>query len=120
MSAQLIRRYWACADARDWTGFADTLHPDVEYRVPQTRERIRGVDQYVAFNATYPGDWRVEIVRVLADGDQAVSEIAFHVEQSVLTGICFFTLKDGRIWRLEDWWPEDYEAPARAVAVERY
>ncbi|MBM2885799.1 nuclear transport factor 2 family protein [Chromobacterium phragmitis] len=120
MSAQLIRRYWECANARDWTGFAATLHPEVEYRVPQTRERIRGVDQYVAFNTTYPGDWRLEIVRVLADGDQAVSEIAFHVEQQTMSGISFFTIQDGLIRRIDDWWPEPYEAPARAVAVERY
>ncbi|WP_241499248.1 nuclear transport factor 2 family protein [Chromobacterium sphagni] len=29
MSKQLIERYWRCCDARDWDGFASTLHPDV-------------------------------------------------------------------------------------------
>ena len=39
----LITRHWALANARDWQAFAATLHPDIEYRVPQTRELIRGM-----------------------------------------------------------------------------
>lgn len=116
----LVERYWHSCNARDWGSFAATLHPDVEYRVPQTRELIRGVGPYVAFNAGYPGDWTLELTRIVADGDSVVTSTAFHVERRTQTGICFFTVKDGLLWRIEDWWPEDYEAPPRNVAVERY
>jgi hypothetical protein len=119
-TADLITRHWAQANARDWAAFASTLHPGIEYRVPQTRELIRGIDALVAFYATYPGSWTMAITRLVADGDSAVTTTAFHVEQHTLTGIAFFTLKDGLIWRIEDWWPEDYSPPTRQVAVERY
>ncbi|HEV7761039.1 MAG TPA: nuclear transport factor 2 family protein, partial [Acidimicrobiales bacterium] len=47
-------------ERRDWVGLAELLAEDVVYEIPQTRERIRGRDRYVTFNAEYPGDWHVE------------------------------------------------------------
>ena len=43
------------------------LDPDVVYEIPQSRERIRGRDRYVTFNAEYPGDWHLEPRVVLGD-----------------------------------------------------
>jgi len=39
----------------------------------------------------------------------------------VMPGISFFDLRDGRIARITDWWPDSYEPPARATdKIERY
>ena len=120
-SEALIRHYWACALARDWAGFADCLTDDIVYRVPQTREIVRGRDGYVEFNRTYPGDWTLAIESVTAQGNQAVSRVAFTVNGETVTGISFFTLRGGRIAAIDDFWPEAYEPPARmTTAVERY
>jgi ketosteroid isomerase-like protein len=117
----LVERYWQLANARDWTGFAALLAPGVVYEVPQTRERVRGAEHYVEFNRTWPGDWRAEVVKLIAQGDQAVSVIHFHVNGTVETGITFFECQDGLISRLTDHWPEAYEPPARMTTViERY
>jgi hypothetical protein len=43
----LIRAYVERLEARDWTGLAGLLHPDVIYRLPQTREVVRGRDAYL-------------------------------------------------------------------------
>ena len=56
-------------DRRDWAGLAALLAPDVVYELPQTRERIRGRDRYVTFNAEYPGDWHIEPQIVLGDDE---------------------------------------------------
>ena len=117
---ELITRHWQAANARDWAAFTTTLHPDVEYRVPQTRELIRGREPFLAFYASYPGDWTLAVTRVLVDGDSVVTTTVFHVEQTSLRNITFFTLKDGLVWQIEDWWPEDYTPPARLVPVARY
>lgn len=117
---QLLVQHWQCANARDWDGFARTLHPEVEYRVPQTRELLCGAAALLDFYRSYPGAWTLELTRLLLDGDQAVSCTAFHVEQQTMTGIAFFQLRDGLVWRIEDWWPESYLPPERMVPMQRY
>jgi len=117
-----VESYWATADARDWTGFADTLAEDVVYTLPQTRERIRGRGKYVQFNREYPGDWHVRIERVMAEPGQAVTWTHFTVGLEEMHAITFFTADgQGRIATVTDFWPEPYEPPAgREHLVERY
>jgi hypothetical protein len=93
----------------------------VLYEVPQTQERVRGRSAYVEFNATYPGDWSLEIEHIVANGQQAVSKVAFDVDGETATGITFFEFRDGLIARITDYWPESYEPPARMTdRIERY
>jgi ketosteroid isomerase-like protein len=48
--ADTVRSYWAAAEARDWDNFASLLSPDAVYTLAQSRERIHGVERYLAFN----------------------------------------------------------------------
>jgi ketosteroid isomerase-like protein len=119
--------YWTTIDARDWDGLGALLAEDVEYDLPQTRERIHGRDTYLQFNREYPGDWQVEVERVVAaetpaGGAHAATWTRFRVggqEQSALT---FLDLDaEGRVVRVTEFWPEPYEPPAgREHLVERY
>ncbi|AQU67313.1 nuclear transport factor 2 family protein [Streptomyces niveus] len=119
-----VETYWAAADARDWTTFADTLAAGVVYDLPQTRERIRGKDAFLRFNVEYPGDWRVRTERVVADPDsgQVVTWLHVRVGAEEMQAVSFFTGDgDGRIAEITDFWPEPYEPPAgREHLVERY
>jgi len=117
-----VEAYWTAAEARDWTAFADTLADSVVYELPQTRERVRGKEEYVRFNREYPGDWHVRTERIVADGDEVVTWTHFTVGLSAMHGICFFTGdEDGRIIAISDFWPEPYEPPVgREHLVERY
>lgn len=108
-------------ERRDWPALAELLDPDVVYEVPQTRERIRGRDRYVTFNAEYPGDWHLEPVVVL--GDERAGGVLFRwtVGDEDAFGIAFFELDGGRITRITDFWPEPYEPPpGREHLVERW
>lgn len=117
-----VESYWATADARDWTAFADTLADGVVYSLPQTRERISGREKYVEFNREYPGDWHVRIERVIAEPGQAVTWTHFTVGLEEMHAITFFTADEqGRIATVTDFWPEPYEPPAgRDHLTERY
>ncbi len=110
---ETVRRYWTCAEARDWDGFAATLSPDVVYRCPQTREVVRGREAYVRFNREFPGDWHLVIDRVLGDEAGAMSRTTFTVGGETMTGLCLFGMDaDGLVETVEDWWPNPYDAPS--------
>ncbi|MFE7106220.1 nuclear transport factor 2 family protein [Streptomyces sp. NPDC057575] len=120
----VVETYWSAADARDWDAFAATLADEVLYDLPQTRERIRGKERYLRFNREYPGDWRVRVERVVADGQeqQAAVRTSFTAGGEELHAIHFFVFDaTGRISGITDFWPEPYEPPAgREHLVERY
>lgn len=115
-----IQQYLDSLIKRDWTSFAAVLTEDVEYELPQTNERISGREKFVRFNAEYPGDWTLEVTRLLADGDTAAATFNLRLDEQDLVGIAFFQLTDGVIARVTDFWPEPYEPPAgREDLVER-
>ncbi len=118
----VIERYWAAAEARDWTAFGALLAADVVYELPQTRERVRGREPYVRFNAEYPGDWRLRVERVYVDASGGASWTSFTVAGTTVPGISFFEFDgEGLIARVTDFWPEPYEPPpGREHLVERY
>jgi ketosteroid isomerase-like protein len=43
---ELVERFIASLEARDWDAWAELLHPAVVYEIPQSRKRIRGRDRY--------------------------------------------------------------------------
>jgi ketosteroid isomerase-like protein len=53
-TVDLLHAYVERLEARDWAGFADLLHEDVVYRLPQTGEVVRGRDAYLAWTRTTP------------------------------------------------------------------
>lgn len=120
--AGIVRAYWDSANARDWERFGALLADDVVYELPQTRERVTGRDNYVRFNAEYPGDWRISLIRVIAESGQAVSWIDFLVGDESMPAVTFFDFDDSAlITRITDIWPQPYEPPAgREHLVARY
>lgn len=117
-----IAAYWNAAEARDWEAFGALLADDVVYELPQTRERIRGREAYVRFNAEYPGDWHLAVQRLVADGRHAATLIEFTVDGERQLAQTFFDLDGhGLIARVTDFWPLPYDPPpGREHLVERY
>jgi SnoaL-like domain len=117
----VVTRYWAAAEARDWAAFGALVTEDVVYEAPQTRERVRGREAYVRFNVEYPGDWHVSIERAVGKGRHGATWTRFQVDGTEQPGLCFFDLdEEGLISHITDFWPEPYEPPAgREHLVER-
>ena len=73
---QVVAAYWAAAEARDWATFGSLVAENVVYEAPQSRERVRGRDAYVRFNAEgFPGDWHLAVERIVGRDRAAVSLI---------------------------------------------
>lgn len=122
-AGQLVADYWAAAEARDWNAFTELIAEQVVYKAPQTRERVSGRAAYLRFNAEgFPGDWHLTVERIVGQGRHAASWVQFADDGGHYPGLCFFDLdEDGRIARINDFWPTPQELPARrAHLVERY
>jgi hypothetical protein len=110
---QKIETYFQTLNARDWMGFAAILHEQVLYELPQTRERVRGREAYLDFNITFPGDWTIEVSRVIADNVRGAAEMILRVDSQIMPALVFFEFTDDLIARVTDYWPESYEPPVR-------
>jgi hypothetical protein len=108
-------------DRRDWAGFAELLAPDVVYELPQTRERIRGRDRYVTFNAEYPGDWHIDPQVVIGDDAHGALLFRWTLDGESSLAVAFFEHDSSMITKITDFWPEPYDPPpGREHLVERW
>jgi ketosteroid isomerase-like protein len=111
MADNIFQRYFETMAGRDWDAFGELVAEDVVYELPQTTERITGREAYVRFNREYPGDWTLELTRLVVDGDRAAASMNFTVGDEQLVGLVFLEVTDGLISRVTDFWPEPYVAP---------
>jgi ketosteroid isomerase-like protein len=113
-SKRIVERFWATMQTNDFRAVGELLHDDYVLEWPQSGERIRGRANFVAINEHYPahGRWVFTIHRVLAEGDQVVSDV--DVTDGKITGraITFSTIQDGKILQQVEFWPDPFEAPA--------
>ncbi|CAG6391128.1 hypothetical protein NMG29_36825 [Streptomyces cocklensis] len=56
-------------------GVGELLADDVVIDWPVSVERIVGRDYYVIINAEYPEGWSIRVLRIVAAGEEAVSEV---------------------------------------------
>jgi ketosteroid isomerase-like protein len=120
--SQLISTFWQLMSSNDFTSVASVLHSDFVLEWPQSHERIRGAANFARMNACYPahGPWRFTIQRLLVDGDAGMTEVAITDSVVVATAISFFTVRDGLISKIVEYWPDPFPAPAwRSEWVER-
>ena len=116
---RVIERFWRAFDRLDFEAAAELLHTEYLQVWPQSGERIRGRANFVAINKRYPQQWRVSVLRLLASGDQVVSEVKFEDRDELVFAISFFEFRDGKILKETDYWPEPYDPPVwRAEWVE--
>ncbi|MEU4396646.1 nuclear transport factor 2 family protein [Kribbella sp. NPDC023855] len=110
-SRVIARQYFETMAARDWDSFGALLAEDVVYELPQTAERVTGRDRLVQFNREYPGDWRIDVSRLIVDGETAAGTMNFTVGDDEMVGLVYLELTGGLISRVTDFWPEPYDAP---------
>jgi ketosteroid isomerase-like protein len=122
MSAEnVVREYWRLMATNDFASVAAVLAPGFMLDWPQSNERIRGAANFARMNAEYPshGPWRFEVHRIVASADAAVSDVGVTDGVQTARALSFFSVSEGRITRLVEFWPEPYSAPAnRAHLVE--
>jgi len=119
---QLVTDFIESLERRDWETWSSLLDRDVVYEIPQTRERIRGRDQYLRFNREFPGDWHLTLRVAIADEGNGVAWFVWEVDDAEpVDAMAFFTFSDGLIASVTDFWPKPYDPPSgREHLVERW
>lgn len=102
---RVVEALWDRIQARDWDGVALLVAEDAVVEWPVSGERIVGGKNYVAVNREYPEGWAIRVLRILADGDEVVSEVEVpHESLGVFRAASFWTVRDGRIVRGTEYW----------------
>ena len=121
-SKQLIEAFWKRMESNDFYAVADLLHDEFTLEWHQSGELIRGRENFAKINTAYPanGKWRFNINSIVAEGDIVVTDVSVTdgvVKDRVIT---FSTIRDEKIWKQVEFWPEPFAAPEwRAQWVEK-
>jgi ketosteroid isomerase-like protein len=117
----VVRGFWAAMETNDFFAAAEWLAEDFELRWPQSGEVMRGREAFGRVNSDYPaaGRWRFDLRRILAEGNEVVTEVSVTDGEIVATALTFHSVAGGKIARQLEYWPDPFPAPAwRAPWVE--
>lgn len=112
-SEATVREFWRLMASNDFHSVRSVLAPDFVMEWPQSGECIVGGERFARMNAEYPttGRWSFRINRLVASGDQVVTQVSVSDGVQQAEPVSFFTVAGGRITRLLEYWPEPF-APA--------
>lgn len=101
----------------DFQAAGEFLHDDYLLEWPQSGKRIRGRANFVAVNGNYPahGRWEFTIHRIIAEGDQVVSDVGVTDGLIEARAITFSTIRAGKIVHQTEFWPDPFESAAWRV-----
>jgi hypothetical protein len=110
---EVVAELWRRIQARKWDAVGELVAEDFVLDWPSERVRIRGRTNFVDFNRSYPEGWSIEVLRIVAEGNTAVSEVRVpHPTVGPHYALSFFEVEGGRIARGREYWVEErYEPP---------
>lgn len=120
-AVEVVREFWRLMATNDFHSVATVLAPEFVLEWPQSKERIRGAERFGRMNHEFPanGRWQFTIHRLFGNEIEVVSDVSVTDGVQVARAISFFTVAQGKIVRLVEFWPEPYAAPQnRAHLVE--
>lgn len=123
-TGEVINQLWERINHRDWPALGDLLHEDVVLEYPVTGEVFHGRANVVAINAEYPEGWSIRLLRVVADGEDVVSEVEIPMDGvGTFRVASFWTVRFDRVLQAREYWtslgaddPPAWRLPYRAPA----
>lgn len=110
---QILENFWVTMETNDFHAASQLLHDEFILEWPQSGERILGRDNFAAINTNYPaeGKWKFRINQIIEEGNVVVTDV--NVTDGKITGraITFSTIRDKKIWKQVEFWPDPFEAP---------
>jgi ketosteroid isomerase-like protein len=108
----VVREFWRLMETNDFASVKAVLAEQFVLEWPQSHERIRGADNFARMNAEYPttGRWQFRINRLVAAQDTVVTQVSVTDGTQSAEPISFFTVVNGKITQLTEYWPEPFAA----------
>ena len=105
--------FWDLMATNDFHAVGAVLTDDFVLEWPQSNERIRGATNFALLNTEYPahGAWSFTVNRVVASDHEVVSDVSVTDGVQQAQAISFFTIENGKIARIVEYWPNSYDAP---------
>lgn len=137
---ETVEKFWQAYNSRDWASLDKLLDAEYVWEMPQSGERVRGLENNRAMNDNYPGKPTVEtrritgsqdkwvttpswtVLKITGSGDDYTSEsLASYPDGSVWHAVDFFRFREGKILHQVAYFAAPLEAPEwRARWVERF
>lgn len=106
----MVVEFWGRIQARDWDGLGRLLSADFVVDWPDTRVRIRGRENFVEFNRSYPEGWTIEVLGIVAEGNTVVSEVRVpHTEQGIYYVLSILNVDGDRVVGGREYWLKEHE-----------
>ena len=114
VAVELVKEFFRRMNTNDFQAAGELLSDDYILEWPQSKERIRGRDHFIAINAEYPanGHWMFTLNKIVGNASEAVSDVSVTDGVQKARAITFTTVNAGKIVRQVEFWPGDYAAPA--------
>jgi hypothetical protein len=118
---EIVTEYWRLMSTNDFISVGAVLAPGFTLEWPQSRELIRGSQDFARMNSEYPGHgrWMFSINRLIGGMSEAVSDVTVTDGVQIARAVSFFTVSQDKITHMVEYWPEPFPAPSnRAHLVE--
>ncbi len=114
IAKEVVASFWRAMQSNDFELASQWLTEDFENHAPQTDEVIIGRANFAAVNSHYPcaGLWQFNLLSIVAEGNQVVTEVAITDGTAKAVAITFHTVKDNLIHRQKEYWPDNYPPPS--------
>ncbi len=110
----VVREFWRLMATNEFQSVRQVLSSDFVAEWPQSIERIRGGETFARVNAEYPtkGRWSFRVNRLVSSEQQVVTQVSVTDGEQNAEPISFFTVVNGKITRLVEFWPEPFPPAA--------
>jgi hypothetical protein len=94
-------------ETNDFHAVKAVLAEELVVEWPQSKERIRGPENFARMNSEYPttGRWKFTINRLVASGKEAVTQVSLTDGTQSAEPVSFFTVHGGKVTHLVEYWP---------------
>lgn len=108
---ETVNVFWDIFNRREFEKVKPLLTDNFVCWWPQSKELIRGADNFIAVNQNYPGEWSIKCKRVIVEGNTVVSEVELKFKDQIVFATSFFEFSENKISKLTEYWSEPYNAP---------